>query len=207
MQWGLERYDKAQSLTLDDMEDFTDAYLILKGMGGTNADDVRELRRNKVLSLDDGGGAEWLTKNINDEYIEHVKARLQRDIHKFSGVPDMSDEAFAGNATGVAIRYKLLGLEQIRSRKEREFRRGLLRRINLIANILRLKNEADIDGNNVEITFTANIPADNEVQANIVKSLYGLVSQKKLLSLLPFIDNPAAEMEELRKEQEGDEEA
>ena len=50
----VDAYNKAQSLTLDDMEDFTDAYLVLKGMGGTTGDDVAELRRNKVLSLDEG---------------------------------------------------------------------------------------------------------------------------------------------------------
>ena len=53
----VDAYNKAQSLTLDDMEDFTDAYLVLKGMGGTTGDDIAELRRNKVLSLDEGGGA------------------------------------------------------------------------------------------------------------------------------------------------------
>lgn len=198
----VDAYNKAQSLTLDDMEDFTDAYLVLKGMGGTTADDVAALRRNKVISLDEGGGAEWLIKNLNDTYIENIKTRLQKDIHKFSSVPDMSDENFAGNASGVAIKYKLIGLELIRSRKERGFKKGLQRRIELIGGILKLKNAADIDFRDIDITFTANIPANNKEQADIVKELCGLVSKKKLLSLLPFVTDPAAEMEELKKEQE-----
>lgn len=198
----VDAYNKAQSLTLDDMEDFTDAYLVLKGMGGTTGDDIAELRRNKVLSLDEGGGAEWLIKNLNDTYIENIKTRLQKDIHKFSSVPDMSDEAFAGNATGVAIKYKLIGLEQVRSRKERGFKQGLQRRIELIAGMLKLKSAADIDSRDIEITFTANLPSNDAEQAQIVKELYGLVSQKRLLSLLPFVTDPAEEMEELQKEQE-----
>ena len=198
----VDAYNKAQSLTLDDMEDFTDAYLVLKGMGGTTGDDIAELRRNKVLSLDEGGGAEWLIKNLNDTYIENIKTRLQKDIHKFSSVPDMSDEAFAGNATGVAIKYKLIGLEQVRSRKERGFKQGLQRRIELIAGMLKLKSAADIDFRDIEITFTANLPSNDAEQAQIVKELYGLVSQKRLLSLLPFVTDPAEEMEELQKEQQ-----
>lgn len=198
----VDAYNKAQSLTLDDMEDFTDAYLVLKGMGGTTGDDVAELRRNKVLSLDEGGGAEWLIKNLNDTYIENIKTRLQKDIHKFSSVPDMSDEAFAGNATGVAIKYKLIGLEQVRSRKERGFKKGLQRRIELIAGMLKIKGSADIDFRDIEITFTANLPANDVEQANIVKTLYGLVSQKRLLSLLPFVTDPVEELDELHKEQE-----
>ena len=198
----VDAYNKAQSLTLDDMEDFTDAYLVLKGMGGMNGEDAAELRRNKMMTLDEGGSAEWLIKNLNDTYIENIKTRLQNDIHKFSAIPDMSDDAFAGNTSGVAIKYKLIGLEQIRSRKERCFKKGLQRRIELIADMLRTKSKADIDFRDIEITFTANIPANNQEQADIVKALYGLVSQKRLLSLLPFVTDPAEELEELRREQE-----
>ena len=198
----VDAYNKAQSLTLDDMEDFTDAYLVLKGMGGMNGEDAAELRRNKMMTLDEGGSAEWLIKNLNDTYIENIKTRLQNDIHKFSAIPDMSDDAFAGNTSGVAIKYKLIGLEQVRSRKERCFKKSLQRRIELIADMLRTKSKADIDFRDIEITFTANIPANNQEQADIVKALYGLVSQKRLLSLLPFVTDPAEELEELRKEQE-----
>ena len=114
----------------------------------------------------------------------------------------MSDDAFAGNTSGVAIKYKLIGLEQVRSRKERCFKKSLQRRIELIAGMLKTKSKADIDFRDIEITFTANIPANNQEQADIVQALYGLVSQKRLLSLLPFVTDPAEELEELRKEQE-----
>ena len=198
----VDAYNKAQSLTLDDMEDFTDAYLILKGVGGMNGEDAAELRRNKMMTLQEGGSAEWLIKNLNDTYIENIKTRLQNDIHKFSSIPDMSDDAFAGNTSGVAIKYKLIGLEQVRSRKERCFKKSLQRRIELIADMLKTKSKADIDFRDIEITFTANIPANSQEQADIVKALYGLVSQKRLLSLLPFVTDPAEELEELRREQE-----
>lgn len=179
----IDAYNLAQSCTMDDMED------------------VQEMRRNKVLLLDNTGDAKWLIKNLNDTYIENMKSRLEKDIHKFSSVPDMSDEAFSGNASGVAIKYKLIGMEQIRSRKEVAFRKGLQRRIELIADMMRTKSAADIDFRDIEITFTANIPADIKEQADIVKELYGLVSQKRLLSLLPFIADPAAEMDELKREE------
>lgn len=197
----IDAYNLAQSLTLDDMEDFTDAFLVLRGMGGTDEEDVKNLRKNKVILIDDSNGsADWLIKNLNDTYIENLKTRLQTDIHKFSNIPDMSDANFAGNTTGVAIKYKLIGLEQIRSRKEREFKKALQRRIELIGGMLKTKNIDAVDFRDVEITFTANIPANLQEQAQIVKDLDGVVSQKKLLSLLPFIEDPIAEIEELKKE-------
>jgi SPP1 family phage portal protein len=200
----VDAYDKAQSLTLDDMEDFTDAFLVLRGMGGMNADDVRALRKEKVLTMEEGGDASWLIKNLNDTYIENIKSRLQKDIHKFSNIPDMSDESFTGNTSGVAIKYKLIGLEQVRSRKERCFKKGLQRRIELIAGMLDTKSRGRIDFRDIDIAFTANIPANTQEQSEIVKNLWGLVSQKSLLSLLPFVTDPAAEMDEVKKEREED---
>jgi len=161
-----------------------------------------ELRKNKILSLDEGGSAEWLIKNLNDSYIENIKTRLQNDIHKFSSVPDMSDDSFAGNASGVAIKYKLLGMEQIRSRKERCFKKGLQRRIEIIAGMLRTKSKADIDFRDINIAFTANLPANLQEQAQIVSQLDGMISRKTLLSLLPFVTDPKEELEELDKERE-----
>ncbi len=199
----VDAYNMTQSLSLDDLMDFTDAFLILRGMGGTDNEDVEKMRNNKVLEFDDAtGNAEWLIKNLNDSYIENLKIRLQKDIHKFSNIPDMSDTNFAGNTSGVSIKYKLIGLEQIRSRKEREFKKALQRRIELISGMLNMKSIDAIDFRDVEITFTPNIPANNQEQAQIVKDLQGVVSQKKLLSLLPFIEDPVQELEELKMEQE-----
>ncbi len=196
----VDAYNKAQSLTLDDMEDFTDAFLILKGLGGTTPEDVRELRRNKVISLDDGGDAQWLIKNLNDSYIENMKSRLQRDIHKFSNVPDMTDENFAGNVSGVAIAYKLIGLEHIRSRKEREFKKGLQRRIELIGGVMKLKSRQPIDFRDVTMQFTANLPQDVQALAQVVNQLDGLVSRKTLLGLLPFVEDVDGELKEMEED-------
>ena len=196
----VDAYNKAQSLTLDDMEDFTDAFLVLSGMAGTSAEDIEKMRRSKVLLLDDGGNAQWLIKNLNDSYIENIKTRLQNDIHKFSNIPDMADEKFAGNTSGVAIKYKLIGLEQVRSRKERAFKKGLQRRIELISGMLKTKGGKGVDFRDVDIIFTANIPADTQSQAQIVSQLKGIVSDKTLLSLLSFVTDPNAELEELAKQ-------
>ena len=199
----VDAYDMAQSLSLDDAMDFTDAFLVVHGVGGMDVDDVKKMRQDKLLRFDDvSGGAEWLIKNLNDSYIENIKTRLQTDIHKFAAIPDVTDENFAGNTSGVAIKYKLIGLEQIRSRKEREFKKALQRRIELIGGMLKTKSIDAIDFRNVEITFTANIPANIQEQTQIVKDLENIVSQKRRLSLLPFIEDPVQEIEELKREQE-----
>ena len=41
----VDAYNMAQSLSLDDLMDFTDSFLILKGFGGTDDDDVKKMRQ------------------------------------------------------------------------------------------------------------------------------------------------------------------
>jgi len=73
--------------------------------------------------------------------------------------------------------------------------------------MLKTKSVDAIDFRDVEITFTPNIPANNQEQAQIVKELDGIVSKKRLLSLLPFIEDPVQELEELEHEREKSDEA
>ena len=75
--------------------------------------------------MDEGTSAEWLIKNSNDTTIENMKNRLDADIHKFAKCPNLADKEFASNASGIAIKFKTLGTENLVAIKERKFKRGL----------------------------------------------------------------------------------
>ena len=74
-----------------------------------DAEDIQQMKENRVIILDEDGEADWLIKSENDTVSENLKNRYKNDIHKFAKVPDLSDEAFSSNASGVAIKYKLFG--------------------------------------------------------------------------------------------------
>jgi len=120
----IDAYDTMESDTVNDFDYFVDAYLALYGFTA-EAEDIVKMKENRVLLMDEGTSAEWLIKNTDDANVENMKIRLDKDIHKCSHCPDMSDENFAGNSSGVAIQYKLLGTENLISIKERKFKRGL----------------------------------------------------------------------------------
>ena len=200
----IDAYDKLQSNTLNDMEQFTDAYLKLRNMSGTTADDLAMMRKQRAILLDDDGEADWLVKSVNDAWVENYKNRINADIHKFSFTPDLTDEQFAGSASGVALRYKLMGMEQIRATKERGFKKGLQRRIELICNRLALTNSVE-DWRTIDMKFNNTLPQNLLELSQIVGNLSPYLSNETLLSLLYFVDDPQAEIE--RKEAEQDEQA
>ncbi|WP_456095511.1 phage portal protein [Peptostreptococcus sp.] len=197
----IDAYNKAQSNTLNDMDQFTDAYLILVNMGGTDSGRIEDLKRDRVMLLDEDGDAKWLIKEINDAWVENYKDRVRRDIHKFSYTPDMQDESFGNNLSGVSIRYKILAMEQIRSNKERKFKKGLQRRIELICNSLSLEKNIDLF-TNINFKFANTLPQNIYELSQTIKNLSPYLSSETLLNQLPFVENAKEELEKKKAEDE-----
>lgn len=61
--------------------------------------------------MPDTAKAEYLTRTFDENGVEILKKAIEQDIHKFSHIPCMSDESFGGNVSGVAMEFKLLGME------------------------------------------------------------------------------------------------
>lgn len=195
----IDAYDKITSDSINDIEYFADCYLALYGMEGTEADDIAAMKELRVLLMSSDAKAEWLTKDVNDTYIENLKNRLDTQIHKFSRCPALTDENFAANASGVAMKYKLMGLETATSKKERAFKKALQRRLELICNIFSIMGK-DYDYRELQITFTRNIPANLVEMADVVSKIGNLLSEETQISMLPIDIN--AEQEKQRKQQE-----
>lgn len=197
----IDAYDVLESDSLNEMDYFADAYLGLYGMSGTTSEDIAAMKEQRVLLMPSDGKAEWIVKNPSDAYIENMKTRLDASIHKFSKCPAMTDKDFAANASGVAMKYKLMGLENATSKKERSFKKGLQRRLELICNILAVMGSA-YDYRSIEITFTRNIPANLVEMADVVNKLGTLVSDETKIGLLPIDVDYQKEVSRKEKEAE-----
>ncbi|MBQ7232799.1 MAG: phage portal protein [Bacillales bacterium] len=211
----IDAYDKSQSDTANDFEYFTDAYLVLNGAsgftkeGGADEDEqnaIQTLKNERVMLLDENGQASWLIKNINDTAVENFKNRIYENIFFLSQVPALSDESFAGNLSGVAIRYKLIGLEQLATMKENKFLPAYKKKLRLITKQLNTKLNRVYDAHSIEVIFDRNMTDNLKELAEVAYTLTGIASRETLLSMLPFVDDVQEEMEKIRAEkvQEGD---
>lgn len=192
----IDGLEKLASDEVNTFEQFCDCYMILKNVVA-EAEDIQQMKQNRVLLLDSDSDASYLTKQVNIEQITSLKNEFVKNIHKISCVPDMSDENFANNASGVAIRYKILAFENQTAKKERKFKKGLQRRLELINNILSITGKAYLD---TQIIFTRNLPVNELEIAQEVNMLRGLVSNKTLLAQLPFVDDIETELEQIQEE-------
>ncbi|MCU7195949.1 phage portal protein [Turicibacter sanguinis] len=203
----IDALDKVVSDTANDFEMFTNAILVVTGME-LEEEDYEKLKTTRVISIQDASGkAAYLFKDIPDTALENYKNRLVDDIHKFSSVPNMSDENFANNLSGVSMQFKLSSLEFKCATKESYFRKALLRRIELICNVLSLLGKLNIKTDeiikSVDIRFTRNTINNNDELVTRALQLSTILSKETLLeNLLPFIPSVEEELERLAKEKE-----
>lgn len=192
-------YDNAQSDTANDADYFTDAYLCIAGasggledaLTGEEEDDgeekaARNLRKHRILFLDEKGQAQWLTKNVNDTANENYKARLYRDIFFLSQVPALTDESFSGNLSGIAIKYKMTGLEELAIMKENKMQAAQTKMLRIITDFLNTKMNKNWDPDMVEQKYDRNFVENVSDVITDVKNLEGIVSRETQIDMLPM---------------------
>lgn len=183
------------SSEIDDFSAFCDAYLVLTGVDAEK-EDINIMRENRVIVLPpDGASASWLTKNANDAQVENILKRIHDSIYRISACVDYSSENLMnGVSSGIAIRYKMSGMENRAGIIEAQLKKALQRRIEIIAGIASLKLGEEVY-RDINIEFKRNIPDDITATINLINSLKGTVSDGTLLAQLDFIPDVNAELE------------
>lgn len=189
------------SAEIDDYSAFCDAYLVIED-AEMDEDTVKTMKENRVLQLPQGAKAYWLTKAANDAQVENILKRLHDSIYRTAQCPDFSSESFIGGvSSGIAIQYRLTGMETRAGKIEAEMKKALQRRVEILCGMAALKLGEEVF-RDIEITFTRNIPADEAALINMINSLKGTVSDETLLAQLPFINDVQLELEKVRSQKE-----
>lgn len=190
------------SSEIDDYSSFVDAFLVFSGVD-VDEEDVARLRENRIINLPaEGAAAQWLTKNANDAQVENILKRIQDSIYRIAACPDFSSETFVGGvSSGVALKYRLCGMETRAGKIEGAMKKALQRRVEIIAGIASLKLGEEVF-RDINIDFKRNIPEDNTSLINMINSLKGTVSDATLLGMLPFVDDVNAELEAVKQQRE-----
>lgn len=210
-----DAYDNGQSDTANDMDYFTDAYLCITGASsmvedaltdeeGAEGSEVaaKTLRKNRILFLDDHGQASWLTKNVNDTANENYKDRLYKDIFFLSQVPALTDESFSGNLSGIAIKYKMTGLEELAIMKENRMRSAQTKMLRIITHFLNTRMNKNWNPDVIEQKYDRNFVDNISDIITDVKNIEGIVSRETQLDMLPLsvVSDTNAELERQKKE-------
>ncbi len=199
----IDAYDVLMSDSMNEFDRFAWAYLLLKGFSLTDEDakNIKWKRAFENLDVDDA--VQFLTKDINHEFIAFMAEWIRREIHKQSHVPDFLDTISGTAQSGVAISKLLYDFEFIAATKEAYFRDALTDRIRLIDGVLQVRDGKRGLPEEIEIEMHRNKPMDMLENAQAFTAFSGHISEKTLIeTFAPFVKDADAELEQLRGEQE-----
>ena len=199
----IDAYNLIQSDRVNDREQLVDAILCFYGMKFT-PEQMAELKEHRMISnIPMDGKIEYLIKTLNESDNDILRKNIENDIHKISMTPNLADENFANNSSGVAISYKLLAFDQNIKNKERYFERGLMERFRLYNNFLNTKSSMPIvPTEEVDAIFKRNLPRNDYETSQMILNLQGIVDKELLVSQLSFVRDSKETVELAAKEDE-----
>ena len=200
----IDGYDRTLSDVNSEIEQFRLAYMAFYGYD-PDEETLAKARKTGAFGLDEKGegvGIEFITKTMNDTAIENHLNRLEGNIMRFGKSVNMTDESFASNLSGVAIRYKLMALENKCITMERKMTAALRQQFRVLATAW-AKKGIPVDYTNIFFQFKRNLPVNLLDEAQTTAQLRGHVSERTRLSQLSFVDDVEWEMEEMAKDNDG----
>ena len=168
----IDAYDRAVSDNSNEIESFAHAYLVFRQMVDEN--EMEKAQKAGSFYVPNVGNTDkdpiyWLTKNINDGYTEHHLDRLEDNIYRFSKTPNLGDESF-GTASGVALKFKLHGLEVKCAQFQAKMMDAAQYMWKLLASSWRKKG-VNVDPLQCVESYGRNFPLDSEANARTAQAL------------------------------------
>lgn len=200
----IDGVDRTISDCNSEVEAFKLAYLLIHGMM-IDDETLQQAKRTGCFCIPPSGAVEskieYLTKQINDSFIENHLNRLENNIYKFGQTPNFSDEAFASTTSGVAMKVRLFPLETRCAMFERKLHAANLYMFKTLSTAWE-KKQIFVDPLEVIIEYKRTFPLDLQYEATVLAALKGNVSDQTALGLMSFIDNPEYELELMEQEKD-----
>lgn len=200
----IDAYDRAISDTNNEIDSFANAYMVYENVNITD-DEIGKAQRSgaiKFYSGATGGKVYFLTKDVNDSFIEHHLDRLEKNIYRFSKTPNLNDEAF-GTASGISLKFKLTGHETKCGMYEAKMISAGTYMFKLLAKVWE-KKQIKIDPLQCCMEFKRNFPLDLLSEAQAVQQLIaaGLPKRVAFQIALSCIDDIDYVMQLIEEEKE-----
>lgn len=195
-----DAYENNLSDLVNEISDFRNAYLILTG---TDIDEPQaaEMKKLGIMELPEGGKAEWLIKSLNDTFIQNTLATLEDKMYQLTQHIN-HNEKMQSNLSGVALRSRLISLEEKCKLNQRALTECIKKRLKALFTYYNKLEGKTFDWRDIKIKFTPNIPQDDVATADLISKVGDKLSLETALSLFSFIENPQKEAEKVKTQQE-----
>lgn len=197
----LTAYNKLMSCATDDYESISNAILLIRDAKKIDENTKQSLNSTRVIQLfSENAEMAFINKTLDSAFVKTLREALREDILTVSNVPDFTDEKFSSNSSGVALRYKLIGFENLRADKEIYFKQALHRRWEIVS--LYPAQKFNLKRDDIKINLFANLPSNVELDLQLAE-LYnaGGISLRTLLENEQVVKDVDEEMKRIEEEE------
>lgn len=195
-----DAYSQVLSDLVNEIADNRNAYLVVDGDVPTS-EELNAIKKNGVIG--GGVGVSWLIKTINDTFVQNTLTTLEKDMLKVTSHIDFQ-EKLQSNSSSLALRTRLISLENKVKAEASALIDALEDRITFIFDYLRIKEDKVYDNYDIEPKITLSLPQDDIMIAQISSQMGDRISTETLLSQLSFVDNPLNEINKIKTEKDSD---
>jgi SPP1 family phage portal protein len=196
----IDAYDKLTSDMSSESESWRMAYMVFKNCS-IDAKTITAAKQTGAFSLNgDDTDAKFLVKDLPVEFQKYFLTLLENNIYRFSATPNMNDQNFSGNITGIAIKNKFRPFEDKCKRSELKFKKSFQNQFDILCKVWADKGVV-IDPLSIDEIFTRNYPQNYVEEVQMCRDGKGIISQKTLFGLVSFITDPEKEIEQLKDEE------
>lgn len=194
----IDAYDIVNSDFINNLEDFQEAFWILKGYNGENLNKfLQEVKTYKTLKISEDGDAKRDTLDIPYQARKEALQGLEKDIFTF-GQGVNPNQLGDGNITNIVIKSRFANLDLKCDQFEDEVRNTIMK-ISVLMNRYREVTNAPV----IEVD---DVIFDRSLMVNQVEILkasreqMGVVSDKTRLANHPWVSDVEQEQEQLEEE-------
>lgn len=194
-----DAYNALNSDLVNEIADHRNAYLVIEN-AKIEEEDLLKMKSMGIIQVPNQAKVYWLTKDINDSFVQNELNNIERKIFDLMDEVNFN-ENWAANTSSLALRNKLLNLENRVAIREAYMEKVIKERLKNLFTFLQKKEGKFYDYRDIAVKFTRNLPTDLTGLADVIVKLKDVCSQETLLTLLPFVENPKIELEKYNAEQ------
>ncbi|MDT8715450.1 phage portal protein [Clostridium sp. 19966] len=198
----IDDYDLRRSDISNILEECKNYITVLKNYGGQDlAEFLRDLNYYRAIKIDDDGGVDTLTPDINIDAAKLHIEQTKRDINEFGQSVTKDLDKIGSSPSGVALKFLYSGLDLKCNKLELEFKRAWNQLLYFVNIYLSDTSQGNYSNSDLDIVFSRDIVINENDTINNCSTSEGIISSRTIVANHPWVKDVDKELKQLDQEQ------
>lgn len=211
----IDAYDKVKSGWINDLDDFQELILIVKGFNALTSKAqqglselgvfLNNLKTNKVISVDEDGGVDSLSVQIPVEAKDKFLQITREEIFYFGQGVDVTSDKFGNAPSGISLKFLYSLLDMKANTLIRKMTKSLTKFMwfaEQFVKMKKIKGADKFDSTKLVFTFNKAVIFNEKEKVDMLVASEGIISDQTILENHPLVQDAVEEQARIDAESE-----